>query len=193
MIPAVLYGNGKDPVNVAVAPKAVKGILQSATGRNTSFAVEVDGGESVELAILADFQKDPVRRTLVHCDILRVDPGQNRRFKVPIVIEGEGEAHKLGAKIRFITRDIIVVCKPGDVPDAIVVDGTALGMGDTIRVAEIAEKSEFTLLFNQNAPILTASSTVEIIEEDEEEEEEALEGEEGEGEGEEAAEGGDEG
>lgn len=184
MIPAVLYGNKGEAVNLAVEPKALKAILQSPMGNNSMFEVNVDGGETVALARVADFTKHPTKRTLVHCDLQRLDPNVSRTLKVPVRLTGESPAEKIGCRLRFISRVLDVRCLPGDVPEAIEVSIEAVEPGGEIRIASLTPADGLTYLYRDNFPIVTASATA-IVWEDEVDDEETEDG----GEGEAAAEG----
>src|SRR5277367_2162175 len=72
MAPAVLYGSDGPAVAVAVNPKDVNKILHSNTGHNTIFNLSVQGGEDTPVMIV-DWQSDPVKDTLLHVDLKRID------------------------------------------------------------------------------------------------------------------------
>jgi len=184
MIPAVLYGRGGDAINLALNPKDVREILLSSKGQNSVFSLEVDGGETVDCAIVGDYQKDPVKRTLVHCDLLRLDPNSPREFQIPFRLVGTSKAEKLGGRTIFSTRSSWVQCTPMNVPECIEIDVTDLDIGDRIRIADVEAPEGVKLVFTQNAPIVTAAVALAIIEEELDD----VEGEEGE-EGAEGAEG----
>lgn len=158
LVPAVLYGGTADAVNLAVEPKAIKQILSGPRGMNTTFAISVDGGETVSMARVMAIQKDPVRRTLVHCDLQRLDSDKSMKFKVPVTLDGIGPAEKIGATVRFVTRRVVVKCKPGDVPASVVVDTSKLGVGESIRLADLTVGDNMTLLFSDNAPVVVAGN-----------------------------------
>ena len=158
LIPAVMYGSAGEAVSLAVDPKSVKAILASPTAWNTVFSVEVDGGETVPCARFAEIQKHPVRRTLLHCDIQRLDPDVPRVFKVPIRLSGVSPAEKIGSKVRFVTRDTRVRAKPADIPEAVVVDVGALAPGQTIRVSDLGRPETYEILYRDNFPVVSASS-----------------------------------
>ncbi len=158
MIPGVMYGNGLENVNVAFDPRDVREILTSAKGINSTFSLDVDGGEDVALARIAAFQKDPVRRTLVHADIQRLDPERKLTFKVPIRLTGNGPAQRIGSKIRFVTRYVKVLCRPQDVPAELTVSTEALEPSSAIRLSDMDVSSELTLMYKDNAPIVQAGS-----------------------------------
>jgi large subunit ribosomal protein L25 len=170
MVPAVLYGNGGEAVNLALEPKAAKAILTSGKGINSIFTLEVDGGETVPMARIIDFQKHPVRRTLVHCDIQRLDPTEIRLFKVPVQLVGESPAVKIGCKMTFSTRIVRVNCLPADCPETFDVNIDGLDPGDIIRIAEIEVPDGLELLYRDNAPIVSVTATAVVYEEDVEDE-----------------------
>lgn len=157
MIPAVLYGDGGANVNLALEPADVKQILQSKSGLNTIFTLEVDGGETVPLARIVQFQKNPIKRTLVHCDLQRLAADKKLSILVPIELTGISAAGKLGAKIRFVTRSVRVSCLPADIPVALVVDQTPLQPTEAIRLGDITPPEGVELVYHDNAPIVVAS------------------------------------
>ncbi len=65
LIPAVVYGTGKDPVAVSVSPKEINKILFSSTGHNTIFNLDVQGQE-VTPVMVVDWQHEPVKGSLLH-------------------------------------------------------------------------------------------------------------------------------
>ena len=70
--PAVVYGVGKDAVAVSVNPKEMVRILRSKTGHNTIFHLDIKDGENTPVMIV-DWQKDPVKDTILHIDMKRID------------------------------------------------------------------------------------------------------------------------
>lgn len=173
LIPAVMYGAGGEAVSLAVEPRAIKQILASPMGINSIFTVEVAGGETVDLARIVEFQKHPLKRTLVHCDIQRLEPNKARTFKVPVALDGVAPAIKLGARTSVITRYVNVLCLPEDIPEAVRVDIGELMPGGSIRLADIELGDKLTLLYRDNAPVVLAGAI--IVEEEEGEDEEAVE------------------
>jgi large subunit ribosomal protein L25 len=89
-IPAVIYGPGKQPIVVSVDPNEVKAILHSETGRNTIFAVSVDGSEQNNAMVKA-YQLDPVQGNLIHTDFLQIAMDRLLELTVNIEIIGEAE------------------------------------------------------------------------------------------------------
>ena len=72
LMPAIVYGTGKDPIAVAVNPKEVNKILHSSTGHNTIFDMSVDEAPA-EPVMVVDWQHHPLKGSLMHVDLLRID------------------------------------------------------------------------------------------------------------------------
>src|ERR1700732_2689970 len=81
--PAGGYGTGKETLTVAVNPKEVVRILHSKTGHNTIFHLAVRDGENTPVMIV-DWQRDPVKDTLLHIDMKRIDLTQRLGGKVSV-------------------------------------------------------------------------------------------------------------
>ncbi len=137
-MPAIVYGSGGDAVSVAVSPKEVTRILNSKTGHNTIFNLHVKDGENTPVMIV-DWLNDPIKDTLLHMDMKRIDLTKSIIVKVPIHTIGEPKGVKLqGGLHELITRELEVECLPDDIPEQFNVDVTELMLGMTIRAGDIA-------------------------------------------------------
>ncbi len=153
-IPAVLYGQGKAPLPLAVNPEVVREILYSDSGRNTIFAVSVDGGSQCN-AMVKDYQLDPVRGNLIHADFLQIAMDRTLELTVPVEIIGESEGVKLGGLMDIVTREIEIECLPGDIPESIKVDITGLKINDNIRVKSLPADPKVKILTDADVVIVT--------------------------------------
>jgi large subunit ribosomal protein L25 len=93
LIPAVVYGAYKDPVPVAVSPKAILQIVHSGSGYNTIFNLDIEGRENTPVMVV-DHQNDPIRGTLLHADLKRIDLTKRLRVSIPVGTEGEPKGVK---------------------------------------------------------------------------------------------------
>ena len=134
--PAVVYGAGSDPVAVSISPKEVNKILQSSTGHNTIFNLDVQG--TVAPVMLVDWQNDPIKGRLLHVYLKRIDLSKRITVKVPIHTAGEPKGVKIqGGLHELITREIEIECLPDDIPEEFSVDVSELMIGQNIRAADI--------------------------------------------------------
>jgi len=135
--PAVVYGTGKDAVAVAVNPKEMVRILRSKTGHNTIFHLAIKDGENTPVMIV-DWQRDPVKDTILHIDMKRIDLTVRLMVKVPVHTVGEPEGVKLqGGLHEVITREIEVECLPNEIPDELTIDVSKLTMGQAVRASDV--------------------------------------------------------
>jgi large subunit ribosomal protein L25 len=145
-IPAVFYGAGGANVAVAVSPKEINKILHSSTGHNTIFNLAVGGGETAP-AMIIDWSHDPVKDTLLHIDLLRIDLSKRLHVKVPVHLAGEAFGVKTeGGLMEVVNREIEIECLPDDIPEHFTVDVTELHIGQSIRASDVKLAEGATLL-----------------------------------------------
>jgi large subunit ribosomal protein L25 len=155
-IPAVLYGRGREPVPLSVAPKAIVDILYSESGQNTIFSLSVDGGERAN-AMVKEYQLDPVKGRLIHTDFVQIAMDRLLEVSVNIELVGEAEGVKAGGLLDFVTRSIDLECLPADIPDSIKVDVGHLKINDYVRVKNIEFDSKIKVLTDPEVVIVTIS------------------------------------
>ena len=146
LAPAIVYGVNKDAVAVSVSPKELTRILHSATGHNTIFSVQVNGG-AAEPVMIIDWQNDPIRGNLLHADLKRIDLTQRLRVKVPIYTQGEPVGVKQqGGLLELVTREIEIECLPDDIPERFTIDVTPLMIGQSLRASDVALTGSMKLM-----------------------------------------------
>jgi large subunit ribosomal protein L25 len=137
LIPAVVYGAFKDPQAVSVNPKDILKIIRGKSGHNAIFDVEISGVERTPV-IVADEQYDPVKDTLIHIDLKRIDLTRKLRVSIPVHTTGEPKGVKQqGGVLDVVTRSVEIECVPDDIPNQFDVDVTELMIGSNIRVSEL--------------------------------------------------------
>ncbi|MGA3039800.1 MAG: 50S ribosomal protein L25 [Bryobacteraceae bacterium] len=146
LIPAVVYGAYKDPVPVSVSPKAILQIVHSGSGYNTIFNLDIEGLENTP-AMVVDHQNDPIRGTLLHADLKRIDLSKRLRISVPVGTQGEPKGVKTqGGLLEIITRAVEIECLPDEIPEHFTVDVTELLMGQSKRFSDLAMSGSMKLL-----------------------------------------------
>lgn len=152
-IPAVIYGAFKDPVAVSVNPKDILRIIRSKTGHNSIFDVEVPGAEKTPV-IVADEQYHPVKGTLMHIDLKRIDLTRKLRVSIPVHAKGEPKGVKQqGGVLDLVTKQIEIECIPDDIPDEFIVDVSELMIGNAVRVKELGAKEGVRVLTSPDVVI----------------------------------------
>jgi len=151
--PAVLYGVNDSNVTLAVSPKEIGRILHSKTGHNTIFNLSVAGGEDTPVMIVA-WQSDPVKETLLHVDLKRIDLTKRIAVRVPVITVGEPQGVKLqGGLHELITREIEIECLPDDIPESLSVETGHMMIGQSVRASEVPLSGSMKLLSQPEAVI----------------------------------------
>jgi len=136
-IPAVLYGAYKEPISVSVDPREINRIVRSKSGLNTIFNLAVQGGETTPVMVL-DQQLDPVRGTLLHADLKRIDLSKRIKVTVPVHTAGEPKGVKVqGGLLEVVTRSIEIDCLPDEIPQDFTVDVSELMIGQSKRASDV--------------------------------------------------------
>ena len=137
-IPAVLYGAFQDPVSVAINPREILKIVRSKTGYNTIFNLAVSGGETSPVMVV-DQQVDPIKGTLLHADLKRIDLSKRIKVSVPVHTSGEPKGVKVqGGLLEIVTRAVEIECLPDEIPEEFKVDVSELLIGQSKRASDVA-------------------------------------------------------
>jgi large subunit ribosomal protein L25 len=148
-VPAVLYGGGIDPVSLAVEGRLLDDVLHS--GANAILDLAGPNEVKGKLALVKAVQRDPVSRRVLHCDLYAVDVRKKVTVSVALHYGGKPTGVELGGVLEPILRDLEVECLPLEIPDSISVDVSALNIGDSIHVRDIAVPASVEVLSDLDA------------------------------------------
>lgn len=168
-IPAVVYGHHTEPVSLQIAERALRQTLRVA-GTNRLITLNVAGQETPRVVLVRELQRDALRRSMLHVDFYEVIMTEKITAEVPIVLIGESKLVKGGGGLLFQGLDSIEVeCLPGDLPDRVEIDLSALvEIDQTVMVRQ--------LMVGEKVQILTDADevVVKILPPEAEEVEEAV-------------------
>jgi large subunit ribosomal protein L25 len=127
LIPAVLYGHGEEPQHLELPGHDFAAVLRH-SGTNAVLTLDIGGKE--QLALTKALAIHPIRRTIVHADLLVVRRGEKVVVEVNVVVEGEAGPDTL------VSRE----------SDAIEIEAEALSIPDhlTVSVEGAAPGTQFT-------------------------------------------------
>ena len=140
-VPAVVYGKDKETKSVAVDSIPLLKTLRD-EGRNVILTLEIEGDSSVDV-MLHEYQMDPIKDSLVHVDFYIVDMSEAREVSVPVHIEGDATGVRDGGILQQPLYEVLITVKPADIPDAITVDVSELGIGDSISIADLPKSDKY--------------------------------------------------
>src|SRR5699024_7571871 len=101
------------------------------------------------------YQMHPVKDEITHADFYMIDMKEEMDVEVPLVLEGEAAGAREGGILQQPYFELQVRAIPSAIPDEIVVDVTELAIGDTITVADLPVKDEYTFLDEEDLAIAT--------------------------------------
>lgn len=136
-VPAVIYGDKKDPISISLPYKETEMAIQAGGFLSHILTIDVDG-DKVQV-IPRDYQLDVVRDFPMHVDFLRVS--STTKITVGVHVEFLNEETcpglKRGGALNIVRRDIEVECPATSIPEAIEVDLAEADIGDSIHISAV--------------------------------------------------------
>ena len=180
MIPGVLYGSGKKAHPFVVEERELRRVLTGDHGLHAILDVVFDDQKTMHHAVLKDYQQHPLRGTITHVDFHEVRLDQPIQATVLIHLVGESPGSKQGGIVQLVSREVQLEALPTGVPEHVELDISALEVGVTLRIEDLAPIEGVTFLDDPQLVLATCTIPRGLTE---------LEEEAAEGEGEEGAEG----
>jgi len=163
-VPGVCYGASTDgriePLPVVVDVKALRAALDPVRKQNTVIALTIEGGAQPRSlsALVKDYQLDPVRRDIIHVDLIAVDPDKEVLAEVPLEFVGKPKGTINGGQLRIVLRRLGLRAKPADIPVKLTVDVSELDIGDVTHVAAIQLPAGVTAVTGRDLAVVTLAA-----------------------------------
>jgi len=171
-IPAVVYSHGKSEA-IKIQEKEFLTLFKGHISESVIFDLHVSGEPDL-MAYVKDFQKDPVSGSILHLDLFKVTKSEKIKTHVPIELVGTPAGIKLGGVLKQVERELMIQCLPGNLPEKITIDISAMLTGDTIHVSDIVHGSEFEILTTANNVVAAVERPKAVAEETESAEQPAV-------------------
>jgi large subunit ribosomal protein L25 len=157
-IPAVVYGQGMQPITISVVRRDLRHALSGPAGVNTVLDLTVDG--KVFPAIVKELQRHPVRRTVAHVDFLQVNLNEEITISIPVRLEGEAkQVIAEGGLVDPAVDTIEVRTTPRNTPNEIVIDITDMTMDTVITLGDIQLPAGVTPVAEPDMAVVTVLIT----------------------------------
>jgi large subunit ribosomal protein L25 len=156
LIPAVVYGGGKESVSIEIDRKSMLDLMKKAGSENPVYLLKL--GDNERHAMIREVQTHPISRQVVHIDFQRVLMDQKIHVKVPVELVGVSYGVKTqGAVLDFVTREIEVECLPGDIPGHVELDVTELHAGQHAEAGDVKLPEGVTLYDSPDKVIVSVA------------------------------------
>jgi large subunit ribosomal protein L25 len=166
-VPAVIYG-AKDPSqNIQVAERDLSKLLGRASNESVLVDVEIQDGAATRnrTALIQEVQHHPVSGAIQHLDLHAV--AMDELLTAEVSVETLGEAigvRQGGGVLELILRTLEIECLPGDLPESIKVDVSALEVGDSIHVKTLSLPNGITVLNDGELTVVSVAAPT-VVEE----------------------------
>jgi large subunit ribosomal protein L25 len=136
-VPAVIYGDNKEPETIHVEEKALVKAL--GTGHFMNSVVEIDLGGVKTRTLPKDVAFHVVTDRPIHADFFRISKDAKVHVEVPVVFTNEEKSPglKRGGVLNIVRHELELVCDADKIPDDILIDVTGFDVGDSIHISHV--------------------------------------------------------
>lgn len=136
-IPAVVYGDAKEPESIALPVKEVT--MEYHKGHMFTNLCDLSVGGKKNLVLARDVQVHPVTDEVIHVDFMRVTPKTTIHAHVPVHFLNEENCPGIKNKgsLTVVRHDVELVCLATDIPEQIEIDLTPFNIGDAIKMSDV--------------------------------------------------------
>lgn len=136
-VPAVIYGDSKDPEGIAVSRKELTKLFN--TGRLASTLLDIDLDGKKHRVIARDVQLHPVRDDILHADFLRLGKGAKIAVEVAVNFLNEETCPglKQGGVLNVVRYTVELSCPADNIPASIDLDLAEAEMNDSLHISQI--------------------------------------------------------
>lgn len=159
MIPAVLYREGKAQ-SIKLNRKDLAKLINTVAGEQVMVDLNFTDGDR-KLALLKNFQVDPLKRELLHTDFFEVSLTEKIRITVHVATVGEPIGVKRDAGIlQHALREIEIECLPDNIPGKIEVDISKYEIGQSLHVSDLKLGEGIKVITDPHDVIITVITPV---------------------------------
>jgi large subunit ribosomal protein L25 len=136
-VPAVVYGEKKEPLSIHVEEKLLTKMLHTGHFMNSVVMIDYQGEPHRTLPKAVDFH--PVTSRPIHVDFLRIGEHTKVTVAVPVRFDNDEESPglKRGGVLNVVQHELEIVCDAANIPNEIHIDLTGLEIGDTIHISQV--------------------------------------------------------
>lgn len=133
LVPAVLYGHGEKPQHIALPAREFAAAIRHG-GLNQVFTIDINGASGTTLALPKAIQRDPIKDTYEHVDLLIVKRGEKVQVDVPVTLTGEAARNTL---VVHESTTLAVVAEAMHLPSGFEVSIDGLEAGSQVTAGDV--------------------------------------------------------
>lgn len=137
-VPAVVYGHGEETRPLTVDAHELERLLATVRVESTLIELSIEGERAPVRALVRELQTHPYREDVLHIDFYQIHAGEALTVEVPIRLVGASPGVRAGGIMQHALTELEIRCMPDQIPELLEVDVSALEIGDSIHVSDIA-------------------------------------------------------
>ena len=136
-VPAVVYGEKKEPLSIHVEEKLLTRMLHTGHFMNSVVMIDFKGKPQRTLPKAVDFH--PVTSRPIHVDFLRIGEHTKVHVAVPMRFDDDEESPglKRGGVLNVVVHELEIVCDAAHIPNEIHVSLQGLEIGDSVHISQV--------------------------------------------------------
>ena len=136
-VPAVVYGEKKEPLSIHVEEKLLTKMLHTGHFMNSVVMIDYQGKPHRTLPKAIDFH--PVTSRPIHVDFLRIGEHTKVHVAVPMRFDNEDASPglKRGGVLNTVIHELEIVCDAASIPSEIHIPLDGLEIGDSIHISQV--------------------------------------------------------
>jgi large subunit ribosomal protein L25 len=136
-VPAVVYGEKKEPLSIHVEEKLLTKMLHTGHFMNSVVMIDVAGKPTRTLPKAVDFH--PVSSRPIHVDFLRIGEHSQVTVNVPVRFDNEEASPglKRGGVLNIVQHELELICDAAHIPNEIHIPLDGLEIGDSIHISQV--------------------------------------------------------
>jgi large subunit ribosomal protein L25 len=162
MLPAVVYGHGKDPMSFSFDEHT---FIEAIHHGIRVMELEVNG--KTETVLIKAFQYGPFGQEIIHVDFKRVDATERVTVFVGLNFKGVAKGAGEGGLVTFHKENIELECQVTNIPEQIVVSIKELELGQNLYAKDIELPAGAVLKTDDDTLLVTCSVIAEEVEAEE--------------------------
>jgi large subunit ribosomal protein L25 len=161
-VPAVIYGRHNPPQSLEFNIKDIKNVINSAHSEIVLLDLSVEGdAKPKRLALMQEVQHHVLSHAMLHVDLHEVAEDEKVTVMVPVEAIGEAVGVKTGGgTLEHVLFKLKVRSLPKDLPEALIVDVSALEIGKSIHIGEIKAPVGVEILGDKKVPVLSVAAPI---------------------------------
>jgi large subunit ribosomal protein L25 len=136
-VPAVVYGEKKQPLSIHVEEKILTRMLSTGHFMNSVIMIDFQGEPQRTLPKAVDFH--PVSSRPIHVDFLRISEHTKVHVAVPVRFDNEEASPglKRGGVLNVVQHELELVCDAAHIPSEIHIALDGMDIGDSVHISEV--------------------------------------------------------